>query len=617
MRRVCIVSLLLLLALAPPRATAQSTASPAADPSIEGLWKAERWFGPRARGPLVIRQVGSWLVAEIAGRRAEVRRDGAEWLFDLPNGEGGFRGRPGPDGSIIGLWRQPPTVSDGVMITPVRLRANGAQQWIGEVAPAEDTFTLWLLVQRRNDGSLGVILRNPERDYGAQIGADHLVLRDGDVDLVGGRGARSDTVLANGRYDAGRDALTLRFPGRGESYDFVRDDDHSDFYPRGRTPARYAYAPPPQLDDGWPTATLASEQIDHSAIEALVQSILVEDMTARSAHQVHALLVARHGRLVLEEYFHGNARERLHTTRSAGKSVTSILVGATIAADRRLQLSSPVYATMNGGVAPAGLDSRAQAMTLDHLLSQTSGFHCDDSDPAAPGAEETMSDQDAEPDFYRYTLAVPMAYAPGRVAVYCSANPNLALGMVARATGEDPIYDFERRVAQPMRIDHYGWVTDGAGQAYGGGSVQLRARDFLKIGQLMLNGGTWQRRRILTADYVERATSPLNPLARIGYGYLWWVDDIPYKDGVTRAYMALGAGGQIVMVVPRLDLVIAIMAGQFSGPGWRDIQLNLAPRLILPAIRERGDNPRTPVVPLDYASPYGRVPPPPPELISQ
>src|SRR6185312_5850 len=177
----------------------------------------------------------------------------------------------------------------------------------------------------------------------------------------------------------------------------------------------------------------------------------------------------------------GMTREQLHTSRSAGKSVTSVLIGAALANDPRLSLSSPVYQVMNGGAVPADLGPRKRAMTLENLITMSSGFYCNDADDAAPGNEETMTNQEAEPDYYRYTLKVPMAYEPGRVAVYCSASPNLALGMVGRTLGEDPVYSFDARVAQPLRIDHYAWGLDGVDHPYGGGSVLLRARDFLKF----------------------------------------------------------------------------------------------------------------------------------------
>ena len=98
----------------------------------------------------------------------------------------------------------------------------------------------------------------------------------------------------------------------------------------------------------------------------------------------------------------------------------------------------------------------------------------------------------------------------------------------------------------------------------GGGSVQVRPRDFLKFGQLMLNGGTWAGRASSIPLSPRAATSPHYHLRNNGYGYHWWVEDLPYKNRTVRAYSMRGAGGNWVLVAPELDLVVAIMAGNYS-----------------------------------------------------
>src|SRR6185312_17099986 len=133
-------------------------------------------------------------------------------------------------------------------------------------------------------------------------------------------------------------------------------------------------------------------------------------------------------------------RQKLPGTRSATKSLTATGVGAAIEAGAPLKLSSPVYETM----AAATDDPRKKAMTLEHLLMMRSGYFCDDGNPAAPGNENTMTDQSEEPDFYRFTLKVPMAFDPDTTSVYCSASPNLALGMVGAVTHESQMRTFDR-----------------------------------------------------------------------------------------------------------------------------------------------------------------------------
>jgi CubicO group peptidase (beta-lactamase class C family) len=600
-----------LLAFSVAQAPASAAAPAASVDELAGLWKAKRWFGPFARGPLVVQRTGEAYTAEIVGRTLPVRLDKGELSFDLPNGQGSFLGRLQAGGAILGHWYPPTALGMALKyVSPVQLKPDGPHRWSGQMVPFEDTFTFYLMLQKRPDGSLGAFLRNPERDWGAQIGAERLT-RDGDVvKLLGKRPGQEERELASGTYDAESEVITLTFPSRGGTYDFRRDDEQSDFYPRGKNPGRYVYHPPLAIDDGWPTGTLEEADIDRAAIERFIQRILDTPIESVDSPEIHGILIARHGKIVLEEYFHGEHREKLHETRSAAKSLTATLIGAAMQAGAPLELSTPVYKVMNGGAFPPDLEPRKRAMTLENLLTMSSGYFCDDTNPDAPGNEERMSDQTDEPDYYRYTLNVPMASAPGEKAVYCSSNPNLALGVLSRVTGESPLDTFDRLIGIPMKIHRYGWSSDPAGHPYGGGGMQLLPRDFMKLGQLMLNGGTWEGRRILSRDFVARASAPLYHLRNVVYGYLWWGIDFPYKDRTVHAFYAAGAGGQAVIVIPELDLIVATYAGNYgSRNATINTSQNLPPRYILPAVREPGDDKSAPVIfREDYVTPYGPSP---------
>jgi CubicO group peptidase (beta-lactamase class C family) len=583
-----------------------NTPSASADEFV-GLWKAKRRYGPDARGPLIIRRESSGWTADFLGRTFPIKADGSELSFVLADDQGSFSGKLQPgDGSIAGHWTPPRSVIHGARYAGrIVLKADGANRWRGNVVPRDDDFTLYLMVQKRPDGTVGAFLRNPERNIGAVYDVDHIVREDNDVKLIGKlRGAPG--VVLSGVYDPENNILSVFFPNRGGTYDFRRDDDEqSGFYPRGKDPGRYLYQPPLTRDDGWPTGTLEEVGIDHAGIEKFIQRII--DMPIESVHtpELEGILIARHGKLVLEEYFHGEHRDKLHDTRSAGKSLTTTMVGAAIQAGAPLTLSTPVYQIMNGGTLPANLDPRKREMTLEHLLMMRAGFYCNDSDPDAPGNEDILLDQTDDPDYYRYSLKVPMATAPGETSVYCSMMPNLALGIVNRATGEPLMDTFDRLIGGPMQWGRYAWYLDPAGNPYGGGSIQILPRDYMKLGQLMLNGGTWHGRRILSRDFVTRASSPLHDLNHIQYGYLWWSINYPYKNRTVRAFFAGGNGGQLVMVVPDLDLVIATYAGNYADKVGLQIQQDYVPNYILPAVREPGDDKRTPVVQKDFHTPYG------------
>ncbi|HEX6066708.1 MAG TPA: serine hydrolase [Longimicrobiales bacterium] len=572
---------LCLLLVAPASLHAQT---PDPEPDLVGLWKAKKRFGPDARGQLIVTRGATGYTADMMGFTIPVTARDGELTFELPNRQGGFRGQLQTGGSIRGIWFQVPTGELGAAVA-VTLAPAGANRWSGNVVPLDDQQTFFLLIKRKPDGSLGAMLRNPERDYGAALGVRGFTRNGTQVSLIGGRTPR-DTVITTGTYDTARSVITFNFPFRGGHYDFGRDDDeHSEFYPRARTP-RYVYRVPPALGDGWETASVSDVGIDRAAIERTVQQLIDMSMDTINAPQVHSLLIARKGKLVLEEYFHGEDRTKLHNTRSGSKSITSVLAGAAMHAGMPVRLDAPVYQVMNDGAFPADLEPRKRALTLEHLLTMSSGYFCDDNNDNAPGNENNMWNQTEQPDFYRMALGLPMAFAPGEKAIYCSINTNLALGVVGRATRESPFYLFERLVAAPLGIQRYVWAMDRARNPYGGGGMGLQTRDYMKFGQLMLDSGTWKGKRIVSREFVARATSTLHQInGTRPYGLAWWREEKPYQNGTARGYAMLGAGGNIVVVFPELELVVATTGGSYISRGWRYPGGELIPNFILPAVR--------------------------------
>jgi CubicO group peptidase (beta-lactamase class C family) len=221
----------------------------------------------------------------------------------------------------------------------------------------------------------------------------------------------------------------------------------------------------------------------------------------------------------------------------------------------------------------------------------SSGFDCDDWDTPerSPGYEDNFWNQNKEPDYYKWTMELKIVHEPGTKAFYCSAGANLVGGVVARAARQSAQELFHKLLAEPLGIKRYYLMVSPAGDFSLTGGARFPPRDFMKLGQLHLNGGTWNRRKIFTPEWSRRATS--TSVTEIGgrkrqYGYLWWINEYPYKGRTVRAYFAAGNGGQIVMAIPDLDLVIAFYGGNYNDPALFIPQNVYVPQHILPALND-------------------------------
>jgi CubicO group peptidase (beta-lactamase class C family) len=513
-----------------------------------------------------------------------VRAAGDTLAFAVPGGS--FIGRfDARRAAIIGHWIQPVTVTSGnALATPLVLTSCGVNCFGGEVVPFEDELTFYLRMSRRPDGTLAAFLRNPERNLGRFIRADHIERAGDTVHIL----AADGRVVLTGTLRS--EVLTIFMEDRGGSYDFHRvpSDGFSDFYPRGRPSVAYSYRPPRQTDDGWAVATVEQVGISRAKIGEMIQFLIDAANDSMNAHRVHAIAIARHGKLVLEEYFLGAYADKPHDTRSGSKTVLNLVIGAAMHAGLPVGPSLPVYATMGDSAGTA--DPRKRALTLEHLLNMASGLDCDDNapEPQPPGSEDVLTQQDTNPNWYRMILDLKIVRDPGAQAVYCSINPHLAGGVVARATHRSLPDLIWTLIGRPMQMRRYYVPLAPLGEAYMGGGMRFRLRDYMKLAQLFLNGGTWNGQRIVSEDWVRRSTQPHYPMGPVfKYGYLWWMGEYPYRGRTLQYYFAAGNGGQISMAIPALDLAIATFGGNYSEAAGLKTTKELIPGYVLPAVAAR------------------------------
>ena len=590
--------------------------SPAPTPAVEdplvGLWATELTFGPALRGELSLIRDGSSWRATLANAETTFPRDGDAVRFTFPGNFGGFRGALGKgERAITGFWLQPsgmtqdpndPGGSGQPFASPLVLKRIARSVWRGTVEPLEERFTLYLKIFRDPSGSLLAAFRNP--DQGSTGGATQFrVTREGEsVEFRAGSDPARE-IRHTATFVASPDRIRIHWPDVGRTLDLTRATpaQTAAFFPRAPGAPPYRYAKPPATGDGWSTAPARDAGMDEAVLARLVQRLADADPSIRRPALIHSLLVARRGKLVLEEYFFGFDRERRHDIRSAGKTFGSVLLGAAMMRGAKVGPETPVYGLLAGAGPFANPDPRKERIPVAHLMTHTSGLACDDNDDASPGNEMTMQSQKGQPDWWKYTLDLPQAHDPGARYAYCSANSNLVGAVLEAATGAPLPELFERTVARPLDFGRYYWNLMPTGDGYLGGGAFLRPRDLLKVGQAYLDGGVWRGRRIVDASWVVRSTKPYVQISPATTGldrerfpefygegedaWAWHLNRLRSGERTYREYEASGNGGQLLMVIPELELVVVFTAGNYGQGGiWGRFRDTIVPQEIIPAI---------------------------------
>jgi CubicO group peptidase (beta-lactamase class C family) len=271
---------------------------------------------------------------------------------------------------------------------------------------------------------------------------------------------------------------------------------------------------------------------------------------------LHSLLVARNGVIVGEIYPGEQKRHHTLNVKSVTKSVTSMLIG--IAA--RQKLLRDVYEPLSA-ILPeyfsASTDERKHTLTVWHLLTMSAGLGW------VENAGSLRRWQHSE-DWARFALDLPMVGTPGGQFNYNTTLSHLLSAVLTRLTGMTAFAYAERELFAPLGITGARWKADPQGLSVGGTDLWLTSRDMLKLGQLYLHEGKWGDRVIVDRSWVHDSLHAHIALRNKGfwhpayhaYGYQWWLRTMRGHP----AAVASGYGGQMIYVMPDLQLVVVTTA---------------------------------------------------------
>ena len=307
--------------------------------------------------------------------------------------------------------------------------------------------------------------------------------------------------------------------------------------------------------DGWKSASMENHNIDLSKMN-LANQFAKNDSLAR------ALLVIKDGYIVFENYYGDGGVDKSTNLWSVTKSFTSALIGILIdqhkinSTNELMAELMPAYPEFN-------------KITLHHVLTQTTGLSWIEEGPL--WVDWAFSD-----DWVASALARGQIKEPGERFFYSSGNSHFLTSLVYYINDKPPGLLAKEHLFDPMGIPfevlneqlvyntwedykkplYQTWRQDTKGIETASFALYLTARDMAKFGFLYLNKGKWEERNLLSESWITTSTSDheTNIYGRYSYGYQWYITMV----GGRPAFLASGYGGQIIGVVPSLDLVVVL-----------------------------------------------------------
>ncbi len=337
-------------------------------------------------------------------------------------------------------------------------------------------------------------------------------------------------------------------------------------------------------------------QIDFSD-KNLISSESLDEMDTEvkkgTYEEITSILIARNGKLLYEKYYQGNDLNSKHNTRSATKTIGTLLTGIAIDQGAIKSEKDKIFNYLKHKMPTQNPDARKEEITIEDLLTMSSILECDDNNSFSRGNEERMYIIEDWAQFFVNLPIKSYPYSPrpedspyGRSMSYCSAGSAAIAEIVQSAVKGTAVEFLKKNLLGPLEIKDYKLHLTPTGTLNTAGGSEYRSRDFLKIIQMCLQEGTWKGQQIISSEWIKKATSAkANAWPGMDYGYLFWLREYGEDKGVS-CYAMAGNGGNKVMAFPELNLTVVLTSTNYNNRkahGYTDELLN---KYIIPAIQK-------------------------------
>ncbi|MFP4845618.1 serine hydrolase domain-containing protein [Winogradskyella sp. PE311] len=321
------------------------------------------------------------------------------------------------------------------------------------------------------------------------------------------------------------------------------------------------FAQRPPIKD-LPAISLEEAGFNNDSISALARA-----MDNFKHKDFRGMMVIKDHKAVMEWYYSSTQRKTINDIRSAGKSITALLLGVAMEKGLVDSLEQDVHSFFSKEKYPS-LNDDYKKVKLKHLLDMASGLDADSDDWNTKGNAGKWIGKDNWIDFI---LSVPLAYRPGEKWIYADINAVL-IGAIIEETSGMSLRDFAiKHVFKPLRVTEYYWFTNASNQTGAAGNLYLSTLDLAKLGVLVANKGKWLNKQIVKEDYItkliEHKVYDFPDWKSVNsYGMFWYKNQLTVNGKEFDYLFASGYGGNHLVVVPEKKLVISLISTAYGQP---------------------------------------------------